>query len=79
MHLRLSKTDEISNIQLPIVFNVSYISAETTIQLTGQAARKRQVLTVNGTGGLTGSAIEPVVLTEASPHPTVNKICRMLS
>lgn len=69
--LRVTKIEDPSTIELPIVFNVSYVSAETTIQPTGQAAHKSQVLTVTGARGLTGSNSEAVALTAVSPDASI--------
>lgn len=69
--LRVTKIEDPSTIELPIVFNVSYVSAETTIQPTGQAAHKSQVLTVTGARGLTGSNSLAVALTAVSPDASI--------
>ena len=61
-----------SELKLPIVFNLTYLTASTKILPTGQPSKKNSQLTVTGARGLTGASSDSVVaLTASSPDADI--------
>ena len=71
--LRLTRVESSASLlkQLPIVFNLSYVSATAAVEPTGRAATKRQMLVVTGARGLTGDRTSVTALTAAPPDGAV--------